>query len=114
MVDALRSTAAAESLSHKYDVKARMHALHAVRAWAAQGYQPIYLSGRQVTHLKRLLHCRSFQLCMVPARMTAGPACLSRMPAGPGLLAGVHAWWLMGCKTPLRCCCAGVLLQLDP
>ena len=44
----LRSTAAAEALSHKYDVKARMHALHAVRAWAAQGYQPIYLSGRQV------------------------------------------------------------------
>ena len=25
-----------------------MHALHAVRAWAAQGYQPVYLSGRQV------------------------------------------------------------------
>lgn len=40
-------TSAANALSHKYDVKARMHALHAVRAWAAKGYQPIYLSGRQ-------------------------------------------------------------------
>ena len=41
-------TSAAENLSHKYDVKARMHALHCIRAWAAQGYQPVYLSGRQV------------------------------------------------------------------
>lgn len=42
------STAAAQNMSHAYDVKARKHALHVVRAWAAKGYQPIYLSGRQV------------------------------------------------------------------
>ena len=42
-------TSIAENLSHKYDLKARPHALHVVRAWAAKGYQPIYLSGRQVT-----------------------------------------------------------------
>ncbi len=41
------STAAAQSMSHAYDIKARKHALHTVRAWAAKGYQPIYLSGRQ-------------------------------------------------------------------
>ena len=41
-------TSIAENLSHKYDLKARPHALHIVRAWAAKGYQPIYLSGRQV------------------------------------------------------------------
>ena len=41
------STSVAQQLSHKYDVKARMHALHCVRAWAAKGYQPVYLSGRQ-------------------------------------------------------------------
>ena len=34
-------------MSHAYDIKARKHALHTVRAWAAKGYQPIYLSGRQ-------------------------------------------------------------------
>ena len=42
-------TSIAENLSHKYDLKARPHALHVVRAWAAKGYQPIYLSGRQVS-----------------------------------------------------------------
>ncbi|KAK9824108.1 hypothetical protein WJX72_007801 [[Myrmecia] bisecta] len=41
------STAASSSLAHNYDLKARKSALHAVRAWAAKGYQPIYLSGRQ-------------------------------------------------------------------
>jgi hypothetical protein len=44
-------TSVAENLSHKYDLKARPHALHVVRAWAAKGYQPIYLSGRQVSSL---------------------------------------------------------------
>ena len=42
------STSAAQSLTHKYDLKQRKGALHCVRAWAAKGYQPIYLSGRQV------------------------------------------------------------------
>lgn len=41
------STAAAQNLSHKYDIQARHSALTCVRAWAAKGYQPIYVSGRQ-------------------------------------------------------------------
>ncbi len=41
------STAAAQNLSHKYDIKARHSALNCVRAWAAKGYQPVYVSGRQ-------------------------------------------------------------------
>lgn len=41
------STAAAQNLSHKYDIKARHSALTCVRTWAAKGYQPIYVSGRQ-------------------------------------------------------------------
>ena len=53
-------TSIAENLSHKYDLKARPHALHVVRAWAAKGYQPIYLSGRQVRFIplcgNRTLH----------------------------------------------------------
>lgn len=44
-------TSLGQNLSHKYDLKARSHALHVVRAWAAKGYQPIYLSGRQVSQL---------------------------------------------------------------
>lgn len=48
-IDALTvSTSAAQNLTHKYDLKQRKGALHAVRAWAAKGYQPVYLSGRQV------------------------------------------------------------------
>ncbi len=43
------NTSLAQNLSHKYDLKARPHALHVVRAWAAKGYQPVYLSGRQVS-----------------------------------------------------------------
>lgn len=47
-IDALTiSTSAAQQLTHKYDLKQRKGALHAVRAWAAKGYQPVYLSGRQ-------------------------------------------------------------------
>lgn len=47
-LDALgASTALNAYLSHKYDLRARRHALQMVRAWAAKGYQPIYLSGRQ-------------------------------------------------------------------
>ncbi|KAK9805362.1 hypothetical protein WJX73_006658 [Symbiochloris irregularis] len=47
-IDALAvSTSAAQNLTHKYDLKQRKGALHVVRAWAAKGYQPIYLSGRQ-------------------------------------------------------------------
>lgn len=46
------NTSLAENLSHKYDLKARPHALHVVRAWAAKGYQPIYLSGRQVNTIR--------------------------------------------------------------
>ena len=42
------STSVAQNLTHKYDLKQRKGALHCVRAWAAKGYQPIYLSGRQV------------------------------------------------------------------
>ena len=48
-IDALTvSTSAATQLTHKYDLKQRKGALHVVRAWAAKGYQPVYLSGRQV------------------------------------------------------------------
>ncbi|CAK0735032.1 hypothetical protein CVIRNUC_000518 [Coccomyxa viridis] len=48
-------TSIAENLSHKYDLKARPHALHVVRAWAAKGYQPIYLSGRQGSYFNLTL-----------------------------------------------------------
>ena len=41
-------TSAAQNMTHKYDLKQRKGALHCVRSWAAKGYQPIYLSGRQV------------------------------------------------------------------
>lgn len=35
-------------LTQAYDQKARAHARTVVRLWAAKGYQPVYLSGRQV------------------------------------------------------------------
>ena len=57
-IDALTvSTSAAKNLTHKYDLKQRKGALHAVRAWAAKGYQPVYLSGRQV-HLCKMCGLR--------------------------------------------------------
>lgn len=55
------SSSLAENLSHKYDLKARPHALHVVRAWAAKGYQPIYLSGRQVSRAAQPIPSR--RLC---------------------------------------------------
>eukprot|EP01025_Chloroclados_australasicus_P011072 TRINITY_DN147_c1_g1_i3.p1 TRINITY_DN147_c1_g1~~TRINITY_DN147_c1_g1_i3.p1 ORF type:complete len:802 (+),score=62.20 TRINITY_DN147_c1_g1_i3:219-2624(+) len=41
------SLAIGDSLPKNYDLKPRHHALTVVRMWAAKGYQPIYLSGRQ-------------------------------------------------------------------
>jgi hypothetical protein len=35
-------------LTQAWDQKARAHARTVVRLWAAKGYQPVYLSGRQV------------------------------------------------------------------
>lgn len=41
------STVIGASIGRSYDIKARPSALMCVRAWAAKGYQVIYLSGRQ-------------------------------------------------------------------
>eukprot|EP01026_Neomeris_dumetosa_P061563 TRINITY_DN58113_c0_g1_i1.p1 TRINITY_DN58113_c0_g1~~TRINITY_DN58113_c0_g1_i1.p1 ORF type:complete len:768 (-),score=71.74 TRINITY_DN58113_c0_g1_i1:493-2742(-) len=41
------SLVVSENIPRNYDLKARNHALTAVRMWAAKGYQIIYLSGRQ-------------------------------------------------------------------
>lgn len=72
-IDALTiSTSAAQQLTHKYDLKQRKGALHAVRAWAAKGYQPVYLSGRQVratTALPQL--CISEAVTVLTARAQA-------------------------------------------
>ena len=44
-------------LTQAYDQKARAHARTVVRLWAAKGYQPVYLSGRQVSHSAVLSLC---------------------------------------------------------
>lgn len=41
------STVIGSSLGRSYDLKQRANALSVCRAWAAKGYQVIYLSGRQ-------------------------------------------------------------------
>lgn len=41
------STVIGASIGRSYDIRARPNALMCVRAWAAKGYQVIYLSGRQ-------------------------------------------------------------------
>eukprot|EP00210_Caulerpa_lentillifera_P003087 g2949.t1 len=41
------STVIGSSLAKNYDLRARANALTCVRAWAAKGYQVVYLSGRQ-------------------------------------------------------------------
>jgi len=41
------STVIGSSIGRSYDIRARPNALSCVRAWAAKGYQVVYLSGRQ-------------------------------------------------------------------
>ncbi|KAL6775741.1 hypothetical protein ACKKBG_A18325 [Auxenochlorella protothecoides x Auxenochlorella symbiontica] len=72
-LDALgASTALNAKLSHKYDLRPRRHALHAVRAWAAKGYQPIYLSGRQGSYYNLTL------AWLIKHRYPPGPIHLTR------------------------------------
>ncbi|GAB4820517.1 hypothetical protein N2152v2_007563 [Parachlorella kessleri] len=85
-MDALgASTALNSHLSHKYDLLPRRHALHVVRAWAAKGYQPIYLSGRQG---RQAPGCTYFNLTLswlIKHRYPPGPIHLTRthMPTLP-------------------------------
>ncbi len=65
------STSAAQSLSHKYDIKARHSALNCVRAWAAKGYQPIYVSGRQGSYYNLTMEWS------VPKLVSSLPFCFS-------------------------------------
>ncbi|KAK2076228.1 hypothetical protein QBZ16_001160 [Prototheca wickerhamii] len=72
-LDALgASTALNSKLSHKYDLRPRRHALHVVRAWAAKGYQPVYLSGRQGSYYNLTL------AWLIKHRYPPGPIHLTR------------------------------------
>ena len=93
------STAAAQSMSHAYDIKARKHALHTVRAWAAKGYQPIYLSGRQGSYYNLTLGEGSL-------------ACVNRV-SGPTSGSSFEVPWLylhwtaeLQCRALPQCCMA--------
>ena len=103
------STSAAQSLTHKYDLKQRKGALHCVRAWAAKGYQPIYLSGRQVTTLAwgfgglskpQTVQCSAKPPGYLPGRPRAATPSTCQGARGQPWL-GVFGGMQMGCSASM-------------